>query len=410
MQGPVQAQSLLNRSYSDLNQASEFHGDFIDILRRGTLRILLPRDFTSATYLPRRRSPLAEQQRIAEEFALSHGLIPELVLVDNFAKLIPALEAGKGDIIINNLTINSQRLKKIAFSVPVDHVYEQVIVRAGDTSIKEVSDLNGKKIMVNQDSTFWHALQWLKANRYPDIEIAGTPDGIAREKLLDYLAEGKIDATIMDDNLASIYASYRDDFKIATNFSSQRDIAWGVRKSAPQLVSEINSYLQLEYQVENRGERFVGDLDEIKKRRLLRVMLPNNAASYFLYRGELQGFEYELTREFADYHGLRLEVVVPSAQHDMSDWLLNGKADIALGFIEPNKKLRTQGVGFSEPYHYTRRHIVVNKSDPAKSWAELAQYTVLVPGPSANEQQLAELKNQGGGLSLGVSETSVDTE
>ena len=410
IQGSVQAQSFFNRSYSDLNQASEFHGDFIDILQRGKLRILLPRDFTSVSYLPRRRSPLAEQQRIAEEFALSHGLIPELVLVDNFAKLIPALEAGKGDIIINNLTINSQRLEKIAFSVPVDHVYEQVIVRADDASIKQVSDLNGKKVMVNKDSTFWHALQWLKANSYPEIEITGTPDGIAREKLLDYLAEGKIDATIMDDNLARIYASYRDDFKVATNFSSQRDIAWGVRKNAPQLVSEINRYLQLEYQVENRDERFVGDLEEIKKRRVLRVVLPNNAASYFLYRGELQGFEYELIREFADFHGLRLEVIVPSAEYVLSDWLLEGKADLALGFIEPDEQLRVQGVGFSEPYHYTRRHIAVNKRDPAKSWAEMKDYTVLIPERGANEPQLVDLKSQGAGFGLQVSETSVDAE
>ena len=78
------AQAYINRNYSSLEQAQPFDGDFTDILRRGKLRILLTRDFTSASYLPRRRSPLAEQQLIAEEFALSHGLIPELVIVDNF--------------------------------------------------------------------------------------------------------------------------------------------------------------------------------------------------------------------------------------------------------------------------------------------------------------------------------------
>ncbi len=109
--GPAQA--YINRGYSSLAQTQTFNGDFVDILRQGKLRILLTRDFSSASYLPRGRSPLAEQQRIAEEFALSHGLMPELVIVDNFSKLIPALEAGQGDIIVDNLTINDSRLKKI---------------------------------------------------------------------------------------------------------------------------------------------------------------------------------------------------------------------------------------------------------------------------------------------------------
>ena len=59
------AQAFINRGYSSLEQTRAFNGDFVDILRQGKLRILLTRDFSSASYLPRSRSPLAEQQRIA---------------------------------------------------------------------------------------------------------------------------------------------------------------------------------------------------------------------------------------------------------------------------------------------------------------------------------------------------------
>lgn len=88
-----QAAAFLNRSYTTLEQSIPLKGDFDNIIRSGKLRILLTQDFTSVTYLPRRRSALAEQQRMAEEFALSHGLIPELVIVNNFSELIPALVA-----------------------------------------------------------------------------------------------------------------------------------------------------------------------------------------------------------------------------------------------------------------------------------------------------------------------------
>jgi membrane-bound lytic murein transglycosylase F len=404
------AQAYLNRTYSSLEAATEFNGDFIDILQQGKLRILVTRDFSRATYLPRRGSPLAEQQRIAEEFALSHGLMPELVMVDNFAKLLPALVAGKGDIAISNLTISPQRLKTMAFSIPLDHVKEQVVVAKNDKSIQRVRDLNGKSVMVNRDSTFWHSLNWLKQNRYPDIEILEIPDGVQTEEVLDYLASGRIDATILDSNLMDIYLTYRDDLRVATNFSDQRDIGWGVRKNAPQLLSEINRYLQLEHRAEDRNKRFAGDFDAIKKRRVLRVLLRNNAASYFLYRGELMGFEYEFAREFADYHGLRLEVVVPPSHRELTAWLLEGKADIALGFLEPEQQQRRLGIEFSEPYHYARQHIVVHEKDPASSLRELDHRTIFVRHHSSYWERLARLQEEGAGFSLRATDDAVETE
>ena len=386
---------FFNRSYSTLEETLPLKGDFENILQEGKLRILVPQDFTSVTYLPRRKSPLAEQQRIAEEFALSHGLTPELIFVKNFAELIPALEAGKGDVIINNLTINDQRRKKISFSVPVTHVREQIIVRSDDDRITRVRDLAGKTIMVNRDSTFWHALQWLKDNKYPDIDLQPAPDHVKREEIIDLLANGAIDATILDSNLVEIFLGYRDDIKVAANFSGQRDIGWGIRKDAPRLVSEINQFLQLEHMASESESVHTDDFDQIKKRKVIRVMLRNNAASYFLYRGELMGFEYELAKEFARYHSLRLEVVVPSSRAEIAGWLLEGKADMAMGFLEVDPKLRALGLDYSRPYHYARQHVVVQKNNPARQLSDLKQTDISVPRDSGYWHRLNQLQRQG---------------
>ena len=406
----LSADAYLNRTYSTLEEAQRFDGDFMDILAQGKLRILLTRDNSSAAYLPRRRSPLVEQQRIAEEFALSHGLIPELVMVDNFSKLIPALIEGKGDIAISNLTISADRLEKMAFSVPLDHVHEQVIVGKDDKSIERVSDLNGRTVMVNRDSTFWHALNWLKEESYPDIKIVEIPDGMQTEEVLDDVAQGKIDATILDSNLVEIYLSYRDDLRVATNFSSQRNVAWGIRKNAPQLVSEINRYLQLEHMVEDRDQRFIDDFEAIKERKVLRVLLRNNAASYFLYRGELMGFEYELAREFAEYHGMRLEVVVPPSHGEMTSWLLEGRADIAMGFMESDEHQRRLGIEYSDPYHYANQHIVVQQEDSAKSLADLDDRTLFVRHHSGYWNRLSEMQREGARFHLRETDDNVETE
>jgi membrane-bound lytic murein transglycosylase F len=407
---PTAASAVFNRTYSTLAQSKPLLGDFEKIILSGKLRILLTQDFTSVAFLPRKSSPLADQQRTAEEFALSHGLIPELVIVDNFSQLIPALVAGKGDIIINNLTINETRRKKISFSLPVAGVREQVVVSRDNNSIKRVRDLNGKKVMVNRDSTFWHALVWLKKNKYPDIDILEIPDNQKTEKLLDRLAAGDFDATILDSNIIDIYQGYRSDIKVAVPFSGKRAIGWGIRKDAPRLVSEINRYIQLENVADDDTRPFTGDFDQIKKRKVLRVLLRNSAASYFLYRGELLGFEYELARQFARYHGLRFEVVVPPGHNELSTWLLEGKADMAMAFLEPSKSQRRLGIGYTRPYHYAHQHMVVAEKDKVDGLSDMQRHTVIARKSGSDWKTLSKLQRAGGEFELKGVRDNVETE
>jgi membrane-bound lytic murein transglycosylase F len=406
----LNAEEFVNRSLNTVDQIEIMEGDFNAIIASGKLRILVQRDYSQVHYLPRKSSPLAEQLAMAESFAASHGLRPELVVVNNFSELIPALEAGKGDIIVANLTINDQRLKKISFSVPVDHVKEQVIVAKNNESIQTVADLDGKKIMVNDGSTFWHALQWLKKNKYPEIDILPVPDHTNREQLLDILVNGDIDATIMDDNLVEIFQGYREDIKVAVNFSSQRNIGWGIRKNAIQLVSDINRYLQLEHAVDEGEKIFSGDFDQIKKRKKLRVLLRNNSASYFLYRGELMGFEYEIISEFARFHNLRLEIVVPPGHNELYGWLLDGKADLAMGFLEALDSRRAQGVGFTQPYHFATRHIIVHRDSKTKNIEGLNRQVLAVRLNSSENLSLAKLQQNGANLNIRSVDDSIEIE
>jgi membrane-bound lytic murein transglycosylase F len=155
---------------------------------------------------------------------------------------------------------------------------------------------------------------------------------------------------------------------------------------------------------------FRGDFDQIRKRRALRVLLRNNAASYFLYRGELMGFEYELAREFARYHNLRLEVVVPSSHREISTSLLEGKVDMAMGYLEPSESQRQLGIEYSRPYHYTRRHIVVHKDDPASQISDLDQRTIVVRRDSSYWDSLSKLQQQGANFNLRATKDNVETE
>src|SRR5215207_8769152 len=52
------------------------------------------------------------------------------------------------------------------------------------------------------------------------------------------------------------------------------------------------------------------DLAELRERGELTVLAPYNSTTYFVYRGDPLGYEYELLREFASAQGLALKMVV----------------------------------------------------------------------------------------------------
>src|SRR5687768_613556 len=52
------------------------------------------------------------------------------------------------------------------------------------------------------------------------------------------------------------------------------------------------------------------DLDALRARKTLTVLAPYNSTSYFIYRGQLMGFELELLQAFAADQRLSLRVVV----------------------------------------------------------------------------------------------------
>ncbi len=393
-----------------LIKAGESQRDFDAIKTSGKLRVIVPANIGGGRYLPRRGSPVSHQQDVVDAFARFHGLQPELVIAESFADMIPALVAGKGDLIVANLTVTDARRQQIAFSVPLAHVREKVLVRKDDESINSVADLDGKKVMVSPNSTFWDSLSWLKQNKYKNIELLQRPRGLVDEDELDLLAQGVIDATIRDSNIAEMYAGYRDDFRIAVNFSGQRDIAWGVRRNAPQLLNALNQYLQLEHMIEDANEVHFDDLDGIRKRKVLRVLLRNNASSYFLYRGELMGFEYEMARAFASHLGLRLEVLVPPSHLEVLQWLKQGRADLAIGFLEPTARRKAMGVVFSEPYHEAYQHVVVHKDDALSSIEELVGRNISVRLTSAYWDSLVKLIGQGHQFGLHPVDEDLETE
>lgn len=77
------------------------------------------------------------------------------------------------------------------------------------------------------------------------------------------------------------------------------------------------------------------DLDQIRDRDTLSVLTTYNSTSYFLYRGQPMGFEYELLRAFADDHDLHLKMTVLSSRDSIYQMLNLGHGDIVADRVVP---------------------------------------------------------------------------
>ncbi len=105
-------------------------------------------------------------------------------------------------------------------------------------------DLSGKTIYVNHSSPSYERLINLQKESGISFEIIKAPGYIDPEKLIQKVADGEIDYTVADDNLASLNATYYNNIDVSVQLSFPRQIGWAVRKTNPNLLEAVNDWFE----------------------------------------------------------------------------------------------------------------------------------------------------------------------
>jgi cystine transport system substrate-binding protein len=130
---------------------------------------------------------------VAKAVAAKLGVKPKFVTTE-WSGIIAGLEAGKFDVIINQVTITPEREKALDFSQPYTYSAAQLIQRADDKRpFTSLDQFKGDKTLGVTLGTNYAQM----ADAVPGINVKTYPG--APEKLRD-LADHRIDATI-DDRL-----------------------------------------------------------------------------------------------------------------------------------------------------------------------------------------------------------------
>jgi len=356
-------------------------------------------------YLPRSGNTRNLEITYLKAFAEQHHLIFENIKVEKFSDLIPKLLAGDGDVISANLTMTTSRKKQVSFSDPFIQTNEYLLMGKNSKALKSGEALNGREVVLQKGKSYEiSALGLQKA--FPKLKIRYIDNNISDEQIYDGLASGEYDLTIQDNNLIQSALGYRNDIKRSLQASAQQDIAWAVAPNNKKLLKKLNIYLKAQTLTVKDKSSIKSQWQQIKKDKTIRFILRNNLSSYYIWRGELLGFHYELAKYFAKEHKLRYEIIVAPDHVSLIDYIIEGKADIALGFLTPTEQRKAKGISFSRPYHYASELLIAHQSSPEISTvSELGAARLHVRPSSSYWQTALTLKKEAPDLELiGTSE------
>jgi polar amino acid transport system substrate-binding protein len=171
---------------------------------------------------------------LAEALAARLGVKSRMVQ-NQWDQLVPGLERGNFDILLNGLELTTQNQQRIAMSQPYYVYAEQIVIRKDGSDLPRVQDLKGKAVGVLSSSV---AQRLLEQAGGTDLKIY--PGNV--ESLRD-LKAGRIQAVVMDLPIALFYAAPDPAFRFSGPPFAPGYYGIGVRKDDHKLLTAINQAL-----------------------------------------------------------------------------------------------------------------------------------------------------------------------
>ncbi|MGE0077557.1 MAG: transporter substrate-binding domain-containing protein [Bacteroidales bacterium] len=166
-----------------------------------------------------------------------------------------------------------------------------------------------------------------------------------------------------------------------------------------------------------KSEVQMRDLAKILADGKLVAVTDYNSTSYFIYKGEPMGYQYDLLRDLASYLGVKLELIAENDIEKSFEMLKEGKVDI----IANNLTITTQRkktFSFTIPHGETRQVLVQRipleseqETKPlVRNPLDLSGKVVYVQRSSASAQRLKNLSDEIGGNIMTVELPNYDAD
>ena len=163
-----------------------------------------------------------------------------------------------------------------------------------------------------------------------------------------------------------------------------------------------------------KQEQPVHDFDQIKEKGELTIITLNSSTSYFIYKEEPMGYDYDLAQDFCDHYGLKLNVKVAENVNRLIEMLNKGEGDL-IAYAVPIQNELKDSISYCGLQQVTHQVLVqrANRGDTIiKDVTGLIGKEVYVEKDTKYYQRLLNLDSElGGGIKIHlVSEDTITSE
>ena len=233
-----------------------FTGDLDGMIERRIIRIAAP--FNRTYYFldgGQERGLSYEYGKLFEKslnakLGSDHPAVHVVLLPMSRDALLPALNDGRVDIVVAQLTITPERQRLVDFTDPTRTGVNEILVTGpGSTAVASPEALSGREVFVRRTSSYFQSLQALnarlKAQGKPPIDIQEAPENLEDDDLLEMVSAGLMPATVVDDYLAKFWQQIFGNLVLSDKapLRTGGQLAAAIRKNSPKLKSELNAFL-----------------------------------------------------------------------------------------------------------------------------------------------------------------------
>jgi membrane-bound lytic murein transglycosylase F len=172
---------------------------------------------------------------ILQGFARLHALSLEVVPIRAWDALAPALVDGKGDVVAGGFTDTTARRAVIDFTVEVFPTRTAILTRKPLPAVATIEQLRGLKVGTIKGTSM---ADDLAASGIRQVDESIPPGGVPGA-----LRSGKVQAGADGVEAALMAARADPELQIGLFLGKPGSLAYGVRKSSPQLLAALNEYL-----------------------------------------------------------------------------------------------------------------------------------------------------------------------
>jgi len=221
-----------------LVMAVDLHADMAEVKKSGTLRVLVNPDVRRPEFFSVAPGvPPGFDQEVLRGFARVHGLKLEPVVVDGWEALVPALLAGKGDVIAGRFTVTAARREQIDFTREVFPYRLVVLTRKPHPVVSTLAQLRSEKVGTTRGSSL---IDGLDAAAVP---LANRDDKIPTGAYVDALRSGRVSAVVWGLECAIPSQREDPDLELGMFVGTPGSLAYGVRKEDTALLSALDEHI-----------------------------------------------------------------------------------------------------------------------------------------------------------------------